>query len=80
MTTILITPVNAGLSYCEGYTDATLVDEMQQNFMQYIQWKKKCVSWFGKYSSVYYIQAAIIAIKFVRREGTNVLQTCLLNN
>jgi hypothetical protein len=41
MTTILITPLNAGpLSYYEGYTDATLVYKVQQNFMQYFQWKK----------------------------------------
>jgi hypothetical protein len=41
MTTILITPVNAGLfSYYKGYSDAPLADKVQQNFMRYFQWKK----------------------------------------
>jgi hypothetical protein len=48
MTTILIAPENARfLGYFEGYTDAPLVANVWQKFMQYFQWKKS-VSWSEK--------------------------------
>jgi hypothetical protein len=78
MTTILITPLNAGLlNYCEGYTDASLVDKVQQNFIWYFQLEKS-VSWSGKYSSVYYIQVAIIAITYSLHGAESFLRSYLL--